>query len=79
MSEGDETHFDGLMRRLEEVVTKLEREDLPLEAAIDMYEQGVTLARQSQARLAAAEKRLQELTERGERVPLQLPEDAEDS
>ncbi|MBX2810340.1 MAG: exodeoxyribonuclease VII small subunit [Myxococcales bacterium] len=67
------------MQRLEGVVAKLEREDLPLETAIEMYEQGVALARQGQARLAAAEHRLQELTEGDEASPLNLPKSASES
>ena len=66
MDGGKDLDFDSIMSRLEEVVARLEREDLPLEKAIEAYEQGVILARQGQDRLASAERRLQELNERGE-------------
>lgn len=69
--------FDTLMTRLEAVVRRIEDEEVPLEEALKAYEEGVRLHREGHARLAAMERRIEELTGRGERVPLDLEEAAE--
>lgn len=73
-TEGDSPSFDAVLSELELVVKKLEQEDLPLEDALAAYEQGVRLHRTGFAKLAQAEKRIQELTEQGSEVPLQVEE-----
>lgn len=73
--DANKVDFDTLMNRLEAVVEKLEREDLPLESAIEAYEEGIALARQGQGRLAEVERRLEELTRRGEVVPMSPEEE----
>lgn len=75
-SGGEAMDFDALMTRLEAIVAKLEKDDLPLEKAIEAYEEGVGLARRGQARLDEAERRLEELTQRGT-VPLDVEEEGE--
>jgi exodeoxyribonuclease VII small subunit len=49
------------MKRLTEIVTTLERGDLPLEESLRLFEEGVKLSRMSQERLDAAEKRVEQL------------------
>ncbi|MGH7280703.1 MAG: exodeoxyribonuclease VII small subunit [Polyangiaceae bacterium] len=53
--------FEDAVRRLTEIIEKLERGDLPLEESIALFEEGVKLSVASQARLDAAEKRVEEL------------------
>jgi exodeoxyribonuclease VII small subunit len=53
--------FEDSVRRLGEIVERLEGGDLPLEESLSLFEEGVRLARASQARLDAAEKRVEEL------------------
>lgn len=53
--------FEDAVRRLTEIIEKLERGDLPLEESIALFEEGVKLSAASQARLDAAEKRVEEL------------------
>jgi exodeoxyribonuclease VII small subunit len=55
--------FEKLYSRLEETVAKLEAGGLPLEQAIALYEDGMTLARQCQERLDAAEQKITKLKE----------------
>ncbi len=55
--------FEKLYARLEEAVAKLEAGGLPLEQAIALYEEGMTLARQCQERLDEAELRITKLRE----------------
>jgi len=68
MSEEEELRFEDLVGRLEAIVERMEDEGLPLEEALEAYQQGVQLARLGHQRLDAAERRLEELTARGDRV-----------
>ena len=53
--------FEEAIKRLSEIVQKLERGDLPLEESLKLFEEGVRLSRHSQARLDAAQKKVEEL------------------
>ena len=55
--------FERLYARLEETVAKLEAGGLPLESAIALYEEGMTLARQCQQRLDESEQKITKLKE----------------
>jgi exodeoxyribonuclease VII small subunit len=60
-SAGMETSFEDAVRRLGEIVERLEGGELPLEDSLKLFEEGIRLARTSQARLDAAERRVEEL------------------
>lgn len=68
--DGEDLPFESLLERLEAVVDRLERGDLPLEESIATFEEGVRLSRLGQARLDAAERRVEALLsdERGVRT-----------
>jgi exodeoxyribonuclease VII small subunit len=53
--------FEDSVRRLGQIVESLERGDLPLEQSLALFEEGVRLARTSQAELDAAERRVEQL------------------
>lgn len=53
--------FEASAERLEAIVERLESGELPLEEALQLFEEGVKVARVAQARLDAAEKRVEEL------------------
>lgn len=55
------TSFEANIRELGGIVERLERGDLPLEASLELFEQGIRLARDAQARLDRAEKRVEQL------------------
>jgi len=57
----EEPSFEDAIRRLGQIVEQLERGDLPLEASLGLFEEGIKLARLSQKRLDHAEKRIDEL------------------
>lgn len=61
--------FEGAIAELEGIVKKLEDGDLPLEQSLGLYERGVQLSRFCHARLEAAERRIDILTDRGELKP----------
>ncbi len=53
--------FEEAIRRLGELVRKLEEGELPLEESLRAFEQGVSLVREAQHRLDTAEARVDEL------------------
>jgi exodeoxyribonuclease VII small subunit len=57
--------FEESMSRLEGVVASLEAGDLPLDAALERYEEGVALARACRTALEGAELRVRRLVESG--------------
>lgn len=57
------------LRRLDEVLRKLEDGGLPLDGALEAFEKGVVLLREGRAFLESAEQRVTLLTQGGEEVP----------
>lgn len=53
--------FETSLERLSRIVEELESGELSLEQALTLFEEGIRLARLSQARLDQAEKRVEEL------------------
>ncbi|MEO7113248.1 MAG: exodeoxyribonuclease VII small subunit [Polyangiaceae bacterium] len=53
--------FEDAVKRLTEIIERLERGDLPLEESIALFEEGVKLSAVSQSRLDAAEKKVEQL------------------
>ncbi len=53
--------FEDALKRLGQIVEQLESGTLPLEESLLLFEEGVRLARASQARLDSAERRVEEL------------------
>lgn len=53
--------FEALYRRLDEVATRLEAGNLPLDQSIELYEEGMRLAQQCQALLTNVEQRIETL------------------
>ena len=53
--------FEAALRRLEEIVRKLETGDTPLDQAIDLYAEGDRLKQQCEQRLAAAQARIEKI------------------
>ena len=59
--------FEDSLSRLESIVSQLESGDLPLERSLEIFEDGVGLARLCQSHLAEAERKVEMLLrERGE-------------
>jgi exodeoxyribonuclease VII small subunit len=51
------------LTRLEEIVRRLEAEDLDLDAALELFEEGVARLRAARERLATAELQVQKVLE----------------
>lgn len=62
----DETTLESRLRRLEEIVTRLEAEDLDLDGALALFEEGVGHVKGAEKTLAEAELRVEELLGEGE-------------
>lgn len=59
--------FEGALTALESIVKQLESGELPLEQALELFENGLGLARRCQDQLASVERRVEVLLkERGE-------------
>lgn len=56
-----EMSFEDALRALEDVVRKLEGGDVPLDESISLYERGEELRRHCQARLDAAQARIEKI------------------
>lgn len=58
--------FEDALRALEEVVRKLEGGDVPLDDSISLYERGEQLRRHCQARLDAAQARIEKIVQKAD-------------
>jgi exodeoxyribonuclease VII small subunit len=55
--------FEQAMERLETIVSKLESGDVPLEAAIELFQEGMSLSRLCGQKLEQVERRIEMLVE----------------
>lgn len=53
--------FEDALKALEDVVRRLESGDVPLDDSIDLYERGEALRKHCQARLDAAQARIEKI------------------
>ena len=53
--------FEQALKALEEIVRRLETGEVPLEESIDLYERGEKLRKHCQARLDAAQARIEKI------------------
>src|SRR5262245_63997147 len=66
-NKGQEQSFESSLASLERIVAQLESGELPLERALELFEEGVALARRCQSQLGDAERKVEMLLrERGE-------------
>ncbi|WP_298466242.1 exodeoxyribonuclease VII small subunit [uncultured Erythrobacter sp.] len=57
----EQMSFEQALRALEEIVTQLERGDVPLDDSITLYERGEKLRAACQKRLDAAQARIEKI------------------
>jgi exodeoxyribonuclease VII small subunit len=73
-----EPGFEESLSALERIVKQLESGELPLERALELFEEGVIISRRCQSQLVEAERKVEMLLrERGEIkvIPFELPKD----
>ncbi|MFD1736402.1 exodeoxyribonuclease VII small subunit [Bacillus salitolerans] len=76
MSEKKELSFEEAMEQLEVLVEKLEEGDVPLEQAIEYFQEGMSLSKLCHDKLKNIEKKMdQMLLDNGELQPFQIQED----
>jgi len=61
-----ETSLEGRLRRLEEIVSTLETDEVELDRALALFEEGVGHVREAEKILSRAELRVEELLGEGE-------------
>ena len=54
----EEKNFEELMKDLEEITNKLEKEDLSLDESVDLFEKGMKISKECNEKLEKAEKRI---------------------
>lgn len=80
MNEEKSLSFEQAMRNLEEIVGKLEEGDVPLEAAIAYFQEGMNLSKLCHDKLQQVEKQMEKiLQEDGEMKPFVLADDGGES
>ncbi len=58
---GKEIKFEDALKRLEEIVEMLESDELPLDRALELFEEGIRMSRLCSSILERAEMRIEEL------------------
>jgi len=81
MAEGPDSsvpsNFEAALKRLEEIVKKLEGGDLPLDTSLELFEEGIRLSRFCNATLEEAERRVEILLKTDSGEPRAVPFKAE--
>jgi len=70
----DEKSLEARLRRLDEILAKMESDDVALEDALRLFEEGVAHVREAERVLSTAELRVEELLASGETRPLESDE-----
>ena len=72
----EELSFEEAMKQLEEIVEKLEEGDVPIEKAINYYQDGMKLSKLCSDKLATVHKQMEQIVnEQGEFAPFTIQED----
>ncbi|KKB72691.1 MULTISPECIES: exodeoxyribonuclease VII small subunit [Bacillus] len=72
----EEITFEEAMKGLEQIVSKLEEGDVPLEKAIDYFQEGMLLSKMCHEKLQHVEKQMDYiLRENGELAPFSVREE----
>tara|TARA_Y200000002_G_scaffold304108_1_gene259688 strand:- start:30 stop:248 length:219 start_codon:yes stop_codon:yes gene_type:complete len=70
MSKKDTVNFESSIKKLEQIVAKLEDGDISLEDSVKSFEEGVGLVKECQKQLSAAELKVRKLLDNGDTVDL---------
>lgn len=68
-------NFEDAMSELENIVESMEQGDISLEESLAAFERGITLTRNCQSTLLAAEQKIQKLTKDGKLEALDTTQD----
>jgi exodeoxyribonuclease VII small subunit len=70
--------FETALKKLEEIVKKLENGELSLDSALELFEEGVKLSRFCHSKLEDAERRVEILLKNGSGQARAVPFESED-
>ena len=68
----DSATLEGRLKRLEEILARMESDDVGLEEALKLFEEGVGHVREAEKVLTQAELRVEELLADGRTRPLEV-------
>lgn len=68
----ESVQFETAMNRLEEIVRAMEKGDLPLEASLQMFEEGTALVQRCNELLGSAELKITQLMKGADGAPVEL-------
>jgi exodeoxyribonuclease VII small subunit len=69
----DAPDFERALKRLEEIVKKLENGELSLDSALELFEEGIKLSRFCHTKLEQAERRVEILLKNSSGEPQAVP------
>lgn len=58
----EKKNFEESLARLDEIVAALERNEVPLDQSIEMFQEGLTLVKECEDQLKSFEMKVEELT-----------------
>ncbi|RYM06013.1 exodeoxyribonuclease VII small subunit [Sporolactobacillus sp. THM7-7] len=71
--------FEEAMEKLERIVNQLEENDVPLEKAIDLFQEGMSLSKLCHDKLTAVGKKMDQLIDKsGEATPFSIRGDEDE-
>ena len=71
MTKKDTVNFETSLKKLEQIVVKLEDGDISLEDSVKSFEEGIGLVKECQKQLSEAELKVKKLLDNGETVDLE--------
>ena len=74
---GNKNTLEHSLKRLEEIVNSLESGDVPLDDAVELYEEGIRISKECAEKLKSAELKIKKLS-KGVEEQLQLSESDEE-
>lgn len=80
MEQEKDINFEEAMSQLEEIVSKLEHGDVPLETAIDLFQRGMQLSQLCGQKLTEVERKIEMIVESDGEItkkPFAAPESGE--
>ena len=70
MTKKETVNFESSLKKLEQIVAKLEDGDVSLEDSVKSFEEGIGLDKECQKELSAAELKVKKLLDSGDSVDL---------
>lgn len=58
MSKKEDTNFEELIQKLEDITNKMEKEQLSLDESVKLFEEGMKISKECNSKLEDAEKRI---------------------